>query len=273
MRLWIQLPVVIALIGCGPRVPVDTDADADTDTDMDTDTDSDTDTDTEVDKCPEAPDAGFYGQLEAGQVTATSPYKDSGISAVVAAQADVVDGTPKAVDIQVTDAVVASIGYTPSSATAHWSVWVADSKGAVRTYLKDSTGTIPSTVKPGDTISFKVKQLTNFAGEFQISQITDFALGADTSLIWLQETNGTTLSYADHGRELVHAYGQVVTDPAACGSYECMDLDLDGQTVDFRIKPEKGVVKGDCLDVVAPVGVFNGGVQFNIDNFDWVDFY
>lgn len=268
MRLWILVPATLmAFVGCS-RVPDDTADDTDTDTDIGTDPD----TDPLPEGCPDSPTGEFFGQLEASQIVDANPYADANLAAVVATFDGVADGATKDVDVAINNAVVAAIGYTPSSATAHWSVWLADANGAVRTYLNESTGTIPSTVKVGDVLSLRVKKIKNFGGEFEILDVSDVVVAADTSKVWLQEPTGE-LSYASHGRELVHVWGEVTSTPADCGSYQCMDLDLDGQVVDFRIKADKGVKKGDCLDVVAPVGVYMGDVQFNIDNFDWVDFY
>jgi len=164
--------------------------------------------------------------------------------------------------------------YTPSGSNI-WTLWLADANGAVRTYLKDdSTDTIAEgSIQPGYTISFTATELKDYEGTLEITQMSAITKGTPGK-VYVQEAAGQTLSAASHFEEMVHAYGKLVSDSTACGgSSVCFDYDIGEQTVTFRVKSSGNLMKGDCVDVYAPMGQFSGSPQFDIANFDWMDTY
>jgi hypothetical protein len=273
----LSVALVFALVACdrGPEDDSDTDVetDTDTDTDSDSDTDTDTDTDTDADITPcDPPTSMYYGVLQESQITDVAPTGDAGIAAVVAA-APAGDGETATVDLQITNATVMMVGYRPSGGDL-WSLWVQDENAAIRTYA--SSTPITAEVVPGNKVSFKVTEIKNYAGELEITKLADFVVDDTTAgPVYVQDVTGETITYADHGREVVYTYGRITTVPAACGgSSVCATWLLPtGQEVDFRIGEQKGVVQGDCIQVVSPVGTFDGDVQFDINDFDWVEFF
>lgn len=252
----------------------DTDADSDTDTDTDADTDSDTDSDSDTDADCAVPDGSFHGGLSASQIVSTSPYTtDAGLTAVIAA--DPGDGNTANVDLTITNAVVAAVGYVPSTSTSEWTVWLADQNGAARTYLNTSTVSIPSTIVPGDVVSMHVVELNNYAGEIEITKIDSFTKSDTTSHVWVQDATAANIDVATQAREVVHGYGKLMTAPTACGGTAlCSDMKTsNGQTIPFRIKTVWDPRQGDCIEFYMPVGVFAGEPQLNVDTFDWVNLY
>jgi hypothetical protein len=79
-----------------------------------------------------------------------------------------------------------------------------------------------------------------------------------------------------------HLYGELENQacdspPCECGGGRvCFDLvTRDGASenrTSFRINNNNltiPLVAGDCVEMVAPLGRFNGTLQFDIDNFSW----
>jgi hypothetical protein len=270
LRLALLLSIPAALVACTTAPPDDTGADADADTDSDADTDTDTDTDADGDAdCDAGPSTPDYGELNAEQITWDNYTHDAGLAAVAAA--DPGDGNTADGEWLVDGAVVTLAGYAPDGSNPD-TFWVADSSGSMVVYRVDP-GMV---VNPGDTISFTVTQVGNYAGLRQIAAATDFVV-ADVAAQGVYVVDATTdaASWASSAHQVIYSYGEITAENGECGtSYECFDYTAaNGTTTALRLHESKGLVEGDCLQVTAPIGTFAGDDQYNINDLDWVVFY
>jgi hypothetical protein len=212
----------------------------------------------------EKPDAPNNG----GEET-TTPFEatyDSGIAGLLA-QAPA-EGMAATLDLAITDATVTATNF------GEWAgkqFWVQDGKGAVQVYLQAAVmqGTDPVVVKVGSKVSFKVKELKNYFGTLEITQASDFNFTSIGQPVYMDDRTGGSITVADQGR-LVRVTGALEGEPTDCNGAKCWTLNYAGQApVTFRTK-SMYVMTGSCVTYVGPVSLFNGAVQLNTLNYDWL---
>lgn len=251
----------------------DTDSDADSDADADSDTDADTDTDpdtnTQAGSCPDPVDlATWYGTLDPALVTTTNYGFSAGLQAVN--DASPAYGEPTAtVDLMVNGAVVTAIGYHPAG-TDPSSVWLQDQDGAVRTFMTD----MPN-AQVGDKVSFHVTEITSYFGETEITAIDGFMIDSSGTPVYVRDGNGTDLTYAADGREMLRVWGEIITDTGECGNnVNCYMLDYGGTSdIMFRVGAPLGLLPGDCVKITAPLGYYEPDARFDLSDWDWLAVY
>jgi hypothetical protein len=179
----------------------------------------------------------------------------------------------------VTKAVVSAAEYAPETA-APKNIWLRDGGGAIRTYsnYRDDPPKVEipddlSTLRVAGVVSFKATELTNYYGEIQISALEDFVLEPEAGLAYvLDVTDGTEIVYDQHRAEVVRLWSEVVEERGPCpegSSSICYGIETHGHTYELRIrKPDYRV--GDCLPISAPVGQYQGTIQFAVSDFDAV---
>lgn len=198
----------------------------------------------------------------------TTPYDfDAGIAALKAAMPE--GEEPVEVSIPVSGAIVTTVGYAPSGADPD--IWISDANGTVLTF-RAGGGTLG--VMPGDKVSFTATQLTNYFDKLEITGIDGFTIDSSNNPIWYREGYDQVIDAAAWSQDLTHIWGQLVTEPEACGgSYSCFDLQHGSQTIAYRVNleslgdyPDRN---GDCIQLLAPMDTFSGAPQINIFNYDW----
>lgn len=199
----------------------------------------------------------FSGAVPLDLIT-TEPYDfDAGVQAVIDASPG--DGQQLSVQLRVEGAVVTNLGYPEDE-----NVWFADANGAMRSYRAN----FDPPVAPGDVVSFEVQQISNYRGELEVVAIDALeVLGSGEPVYYVDGTN-RAISVAEHARQNVLAWAEVVSGPTDCSS-NCFEVDLGGQTEDLRISSSRTFDAGDCLELFMPVGVFDGEIQLNVENYDW----
>jgi hypothetical protein len=202
------------------------------------------------------------------------PYShDAGVDAVVGAamilpDGEVVDG----LDLLVDGAVVTNIGYRPDGASDA-SIWFADSRGHMRTY-RTSLGGLDEVVARGDRVQFRVHAITNYGGELEVTDLSDFIILPTVDPVYVIDADAMTLDYATHGRVNVRTWGEVTSAGAECGSSNCYDLQLaGGQSVIFRVSDFVELRDGDCVYWAGPLGVFAGDLQLDANELGWFAFF
>lgn len=198
----------------------------------------------------------------------TTPYDfDAGIAMLKAALPEGED--PVEVSIPVSGAIVTTVGYAPSGTDPD--IWISDANGTVLTF-RAGGGTMG--VMPGDKVSFTATQLTNYFDKLEITGIEGFTIDSSNNPIWYREGYDQVIDSAAWSQDLTHIWGQLVTEPEACGgSYSCFDLQHGSQTIAYRVNltnlgdyPDRN---GDCVQLLAPMDTFSGAPQINIFNYDW----
>jgi hypothetical protein len=198
----------------------------------------------------------------------TTPYDfDAGIAALKAAMPE--GEEPVEVSIPVSGAIVTTVGYAPSGADPD--IWISDANGTVLTF-RAGGGTLG--VMPGDKVSFTATQLTNYFDKLEITGLEGFTVDSSNNPIWYREGYDQVIDPAAWSQNLTHIWGELVTEPEACGgSYSCFDLQHGSQTIAYRINleslgdyPDRN---GDCVQLLAPMDTFSGTPQINIFNYDW----
>lgn len=283
MRLFLSLALCLSLSACD-RAPgddddpgTDTATGSDTGTETGSETETETGSDTQSFSCQDGPsDAGdWWGVYGNDQVSASNPYTtESGIAALIAKAP--ADGGTTLFDppLKITGAVVTATGYSPEG-TAPSVFWFADKTGAMRTYDPDYSDPndikFPEDLKAiplGSTVSFEVKSLKNYNGELEVDGLDNFTLDASGgSKIWVQDlTDGTKVDYAEHGRNVVHFWGEITEVQGPCGTPTCYALEHGDSEYVLRVK--KDYLVGDCVEVVHTVGVYRSDIQFDVGNWD-----
>ncbi|MCK5689759.1 hypothetical protein KAI87_10845 [Myxococcota bacterium] len=190
--------------------------------------------------------------------------------------ADVVTATLGTISISVTNVVVSQIDYS-SDANNIFDFWVEDGEAAGHVYLSGGSG---MALEPGDVISFTATELSEYMGELQISAISALTVAPSANYVYVIESNGSALTYADDGRWVHHIYGKIAVDNGACGTSTCFDFEhTDGiniSTVNFRIKNAAlgmPLETGDCVEIYAPLIMSNTSESFDITNHEWYRWY
>lgn len=215
---------------------------------------------------PAFPDA-WAGALSPEQVT-TAPYdSEAGIG-------DILDAAPESgalsIDITVTDAVVAN--FTEYGGAID-QLWLADAAGGLQTYGVDINLTADD-VSPGDRVSFTATEITTYYGLPELTGLSDLTVSDKNGMVSVVDGNTTAVTIEEHLNENVRGYGTLVSAPEGCGgSSVCADFSFGENTVVLRFAEALGLAEGDCVDVLAPLGIYSYSEQINIDNNDWLSVY
>ncbi|MCA9490988.1 MAG: hypothetical protein KC621_13760 [Myxococcales bacterium] len=280
--------MLLMLAACGPRGPqsttdvdtnvgdADADTDADSDADTDADTDADSDADTDVGACGDGPSptGPWSGHPIADNASMTNtPYtNDAGVLAVRTAALAASAATP--VTLSITNATVTARGYVPANPTSNTvNFWFADKDGGMYVYRGD-VGFDPNDLHPGDVVSFDVTEVTNYSGLPEATVISNFVVNQTGQPVHVIDgMDGHEVSWANEGLSLVELWGELVTDPEACGgSSVCFEYMYGSYSLDFRTASTFDL-KGDCIHWIGPIGQFGGATQLNADDFDWYETY
>jgi len=289
---------LVALIGlasgaCDGRLPIDsdetdtdTDTDSDTDTDTDTDTDSDTDTDTDTDtdpmSCSDGPpstgpwavdgSAPAHPISAAGAVASATAYtNDAGVGALRTATTGSTDAV---VSLAISGAIVTAVDYVPAppnDGTATF--WFADSGGAMQAFRLNLGGVEPSTLKPGDAVSFTATLVTDYFNTLEVKEATGFTIDSSGNGVYVIDGMASALSPSTQLMQNVEVYGELTDDPTECGTgKDCFTLAYGFNTTVFRTGAGFQQ-KGDCIHWIGPLGEFSSAPQLNAGNFDWYRWY
>ncbi|MCB9795870.1 MAG: hypothetical protein H6741_24500 [Alphaproteobacteria bacterium] len=203
-------------------------------------------------------DAGEWaGRVPVEQIT-TEPYAfDAGVAAVI--EASPAQGQRVDVQLRVEGAVITNVGYPEAE-----NVWFADGGGAMRTY----SAPWGVSLEPGDVVSFEVREISNYRGELEVIDLGNVEVIGSGEPVFFVDATEQSVSVAEHARQNIRAWAEVVSGPTDCSS-NCFDVDLGSQTELLRISSSRNFDPGDCLELFAPMGVFDGEIQFNIENYDW----
>ncbi len=288
-QLLTALALGLALTACRP-VPDDSDTGDTTDTTdtvdtVDTTDTTDTDTSTPGVNCHVLPSSlpDFFGGIPTTPGVTTTEYtNDAGLDDVLAA-VEAAATLPATVNIAVSNVTVTQVGFKAATSTQRF-VWFADANGALRTFFPSgATGPIPddAVVSPGDVVSFTVTSVGKYGDEPQIVNLTDWTIeSAGGSAAYYVDATGETISIPDDISYVHHIYGELVSDPTDCGGPVCFDYQHGGSTgptIILRIRNENlganALVRGDCIEVFAPMTAFDGEAQVDLQNFAWFRWY
>ena len=145
----------------------------------------------------------------------------AGIAAVIAAS-PAGNGETVTLDppLEVTGGVIINTGYAPDGAVPS-DIWVADQDGAIRTWGA-AISDVATAAAPGMKVSFKVSEIKNYAGELEITQISDWVVDSEGEKVLVQNLNDAAPTYASHGRQNAQLWGEIASEPEACGgSFNC----------------------------------------------------
>jgi len=224
---------------------------------------------------PSDPDQLFADQFASlyGSITDTPYAVTGGVQAVVDAANALGSGETAAVDLVVSGAVVTNIDYLPESAS-YINFWFGDSEANMRTFGTDLGGVDMQSLRRGQTVSFRVTELKNYAGEFEVTALTDFEVIDDsTQAIHVVDANTKTLDYAIHGRANVSLYGEITELQGECGSSNCWTFETGGgQALTLRVSNIVELYEGDCIWWMGPIASYNG-LQLSATNFDWFSYF
>jgi hypothetical protein len=202
---------------------------------------------------------------EAGVDVRKNPYTfDAGVG-------DVLDATksassPKSVNLEINDAIVTATDDNPPNGTL--SAMVADGAGTIMVFAVPVDFNANG-VEPGDRIDLHVFEVFNYDGVPEITDATIAISGSGEDVYVNTFMDGDELKYAKHPLEMVEVWGEILTSGTDCGGMDCFALDHGAEEpAEFRA-PSGDVRKGDCVQVIAPVGQFDGVTELSMENPDW----
>ena len=103
---------------------------------------------------------------------------------------------------------------------------------------------------------------------------SDFEVVSSGNPVQVVEALGASLDYATQGRQIVHTYGEITAFVEECGATSsCWTFTHGGSDIRFRISNDKGIVEGDCIEIVAPVASYTPDTLFDVGNWDWMRWY
>jgi hypothetical protein len=247
--------------GGGDTAP-NTGSDADADTDADADADADTDTPTHAGDCQDPTNLStWYGTLDPSLATATNYSTSAGIAAVRAAT-PATDGDSAAVNLPITGAIITAVGYAPVGVNPD-NFWLQDADIGVHTYFTDPG----QVVAVGDSVSFTVTEVTNYGGTTEITGLSDFTDDSSGNKVYVKDSKGQALDYATEADDLVRVWGRITGEGVDCGPVKCYPLDY-GAPSDITVRTGGAVTVDSCVEVMAPLGSFDGALQLDLDDFD-----
>lgn len=258
--------VALMMMACTPQEPEDVRGTAPGEPTTPTPIDVDSGSAVLCSDGPAFPEA-WAGAVDPKRVT-TTPYD------FAAGIGDILDAAPDqdsaSIDIAVTDAVVTN--FTEYGGEID-QLWLADAGGGLQTYGVDLNLTAAD-VAPGDTVSFTATEITTYFSLPELTGLTDLSVTGSGAQVYVVDGNAETVTVAAHLNLNIRGFGELVSEPEGCGgSSVCADFSFGDNTVPLRFPEALGLSVGDCVDVLAPLTVYSGSPQLNIDNNDWVSVY
>lgn len=192
-------------------------------------------------------DAGsWWGILTDVDDQGQPPTGDAGLTDVVASMGE--DNYDyKSVDIFIDGATVIMVGEDSAN-----EVWLQDAMTAVRVEVDEAIE--PSPV-PGDVVSMLVSTVRNVDNQPVVTKLSlwnTLSTGADVPVTSFEGR----LDHTATGPILVHAFGEVLAPLDGCGGdYDCFEVESPTGTFELRVPRNHGVLEGDCIEVVTPVGL------------------
>ncbi len=210
---------------------------------------------------------GFPHPLFGVTVTTDAYTHDGGLDEVVAMAPKSGTVDLSATPITVTGAYIINMGYRADQGD----LWLEDANGAIRTWLPFDEGHISTPVAPGDQISFKVTEISEYFGQPQITDFTDFAIESTGNDVRIQDGIGVELDYAATGPVNFEVYGEIVDELGECGGGDnCYNLLHGGVKTEVRLDPKNRTwYTEDCVHIIAPVGISESIVRYDLINWDW----
>lgn len=203
------------------------------------------------------------------ELTTIAPTRAAGIAELFVQMPPL--GESRTVDIPITDAVVSNLGFDGN--TGDPPLWITDQAGGVRTF--DVPGL--SAYRPGDGISMRVTELTNYFGELEITGLTQDDRSSTNNPVYRFRADKETLSFpADRAINAEFAGLIVGESPDDCGDNPCLEIDngVVVQTVDLRGPYPQNLVYGEtCMHTLSPVEFTRGSVRLGGSSFDWLQTY
>ena len=260
------MSILVALLACVPQAPEDVRGTTPGEPAVPTPISADSGGAVDCDDGPAFPD-GWAGALSPEQVT-SAPYDfEAGIG-------DILDAAPEsgaqAISIPVTEAVVAN--FTEYGGAID-QLWLADAAGGLQTYGVDINLTAAD-ISPGDRVSFTATEITTYFGLPELTGLSGLTVLDKDGAVSVVDGNRTAVTLEEHLNENIRGYGTLVSAPQGCGgSSVCAEFSFGENTMVLRFPEALGLAEGDCVDVLAPLGIYSYAEQLNIDNNDWVSVY
>jgi hypothetical protein len=209
----------------------------------------------------------WAGAVSPELVTDTPYTAVAGIGEILAAAP--AEGSA-AIDIAVTDAVVANLTEYGGGIDQ---LWLADADGGLQTYGV-SINLTADDIAPGDTVSFTATEITTYYSLPELTGLSDLTITGSGAMVYVIDGNTTAVTVSAHLNQNVRGFGALTSAPESCGgSSVCADFTFGPNTVTLRFAAALSLSEGDCVDVLAPLTIFSGAAQLNIDNNDWLSVY
>jgi hypothetical protein len=121
-------------------------------------------------------------------------------------------------------------------------------------------------------VNFTVNAITNYNGEIEITEISDWTVVSSGNPVYVQEGTGVDLDYSTMGREVFDLYGEITGELGECGGTNfCWELTHGG--IVNEVRTGKSIILGDCVHIVAPVNYYSDNALYDISNWDWMEYY
>jgi hypothetical protein len=204
---------------------------------------------------------------------------DGGISAVQAAFP--ADGDPVDLEtpIRLTDVLITATSYrndreVPPSQTTFWATDGMGGTIEFRMSYEDLEVIPPFDLRVGHKISMDVVQVSQYFGSGQVTRALNWELGSVDNDVYILEPGDTPLDAVANFNQLVRVTGTLEGEGEACGgSSKCWNtFNYGAGTAVFRTSSNFAAA-GVCVTYVGPARAFQGDVQFDTINFDWMRVY
>ena len=192
-------------------------------------------------------DAGsWWGILTAVDDEGAPPTVDAGLSDVIAEMsADNYNYT--SVDVFIDGATVIMVGEESTT-----QVWLQDALGAIRVDLDEPIEPAPV---PGDVVSLLVNTVRNVEMQPVITKASLWATVSTDNAVPVTPFQGA-LDHISTGPIVVHAFGEVLGPVDTCAAdCDCLEVASPNGNFELRVPKDRGVLEGDCIEVVTPVGL------------------
>ncbi len=214
--------------------------------------------------CAEGPDdlGAWYGILDPSAVGAAPYEEDAGLSALANYTPAVAYGYA-AVDLLLEDALVTMVGDDTTT-----DFWIEDGLTAVRVSLEEP---LEVGVAPGDLVNLVVKQVREYEGQIHITLVGALIVEGTDHPVPVRDAG--PIDHSATGAVVHHRFGEILEQLTGCPGHTCFAVQAGEQVVEMWLPDDRGVVAGDCVEVVSPVGT-NGERSFvDVPIWDQFRFY